>query len=368
MAREFISRFEEDETVILERELDRIGDEWRKEPGDYIHDTVAATPLEVKQLQVNQDEILRAAFAQTAEEEDLDEHLYHVGLRRMEATPNKRRLLVEADAGVVIPEGYEASTVVLDGEGDPLEFTVDQVVQFGEAGVLAVDITCTTTGAVTNLMAGASIIFIPPIPGIREITDLGTTITARDREDDESALARYDYKLQYPDTGGNKHDYVRWSSEIPGVGKIRVVSRWQNQLKVKIVVVDDNFEPATPELVSDLQDYLDPGSQGLGEGKAPAGSQVYVFAANALPINITADVVYIEGVDPALIRQNFIIACAKYLRSLVFASNVIGYNKIGALLGTQAEVVNYSNLRINGAAEDIEVTDDDAPMLGTVTI
>lgn len=368
MAREYIPRFEETETEILDRQIDRLDDTWRKEQGDYMYDAVATTPLEILQLQVNQDEILKAGFAQTAEDEDLDEHLYHVGLRRLEATPNKRRLRVEADAGVIIPENYTASVVVLDGEGDPIEYTVDTAVTFLETGERFIDITSTTTGALTNVKNGTSFIFLPPIPGVRQIHDAGTTITARDQESDESALERYNLKVQFPDTGGNKYDYVRWAAEVPGVGKIRVVPRWEDKLQVKIVVVDDNYEPATPELVSDVQAYMDPGSQGIGEGKAPAGAKVFVFAANQLLINITADVIYTEGIDPEPVKARFIAEAAKYLRSIVFASNVIGYNKIGALLGMQPEVANYSNLRINGGTEDLVVGDDDAPKLGTVSI
>lgn len=368
MAEEFVPRFEETENEILNRQIERVSDEWRKEQGDYMYDAIAANPLEFLQLQVNQDAILQAAFARTAVEEDLDEHLYHVGLRRMEATPNHRRLRIEADAGVVIPAGHLASVVVLDGSGDPIEYTVDQALTFSETGERFVDITSTTTGAITNVKNGTSFILLPPIPGVRQIHDAGTTITARDTESDESALARYDFKMRYPDTGGNKYDYVRWSSEVPGVGKVRVVPRWENKLQVKIVVVDDNYEPATQATVDDLQSYLDPGSQGLGEGKAPAGARVFVFAANALTINVSADVIYMEGADPTAVRAQFIADCVKYLRSLVFESNIVGYNKIGALLGSNDDVVNYSNLLINGEANDVVIDGDDVPVLGAVEL
>lgn len=368
MAREYIPRFEETESEILDRQIERLDDTWRKEPGDYMYDAVAANPLEILQLQVNQDEILKAGFAQTAEDEDLDEHMYHVGLRRLEATANRRRLKVDADAGVIVPAGHLASVVVLDGGGDPIEYTVDEGVTFAETGERFIDITSTTTGAIANVTNGSSFIFLPPIPGVRQIHDAGTTVTARDRESDESALARYDFKLRYPDTGGNKHDYVRWASEVPGVGKVRVVPRWQNQLFVKLVVVDDNYEPAPPETVEDLQTYLDPNSEGLGEGKAPGGARVFVFASHGVPINIAANVIYAEGADPAAVKAQFMEASREYLRSLVFVSDIVGYNKIGALLGMIPEVINYSDLTINGDTVDVVLGEDDSPVLGTVDI
>lgn len=371
MADNTIQRYEETEETIRERMLERLPENWRKEPGDFIHDAIAATPIEIQQLQINNDETLKAGFAHYAEDEDLDEHLYHIGLTRMQATPNQRNLSVDADAGVVVPKGYLASVVVLDDEANPLEYEVVNAVTFTTAATQLVEIKCLSTGAITNVPAGTEFIFVPPIPGIKQITDAGTTITARDRESNESALARYEYKLAFPDTGGNKHDYVRWSSEIPGVGKVKVISRWQDALKVKILVVDDNYEPATPDIVDDLQTHLDPGSQGIGEGKAPAGAQVFVFAAEALTINITANVVYVPEVDPEPVKAKFIEAVKLYLKSLVLPQGAplpVSYNKIAAQLGAQPEVINFSDLLVNGGAVDVPVTEDQAPMLGAVTI
>jgi len=365
---ETIQRYEETETEIRERILERIDDTWRKEPGDYVYDTVNTVPMEILQMQINNDETLKAGFAHYAEDDDLDEHLFQVGLTRMQATPNYRKLSVEADAGVTIPKGYTASVVILDEESNPLEYAVETAVTFTAAGTADVEIKSLGTGAITNVPLGTDFIFIPPIPGIRTITDKGTTITARDRESDESALARYAYKLEFPDTGGNKHDYVRWSAEVPGVGKIKVVPRWQDELKVKIVVVDDTWTPATPELIDDLQAYLDPDSQGMGEGKAPAGAQVFVFAAVNLPIDISATVAFVPEIDPEPIKQKFKDDVQAYLKSLVFTGYPVSYNKIAALLGTHPEVINFSDLTINGDAVDVPITDDEVPTLGTVSI
>src|SRR3990172_3482288 len=121
----FVPVFEESEAVIRERMLARVSDEWRKEPGDFIHDAVAASPLEVKQLQINQDQILKNAFAQYAEGEYMDLALADAGLTRDQATKNQRTLTVVGEAGVRIPNGYTITTVVLDTGGNPLEYTTD---------------------------------------------------------------------------------------------------------------------------------------------------------------------------------------------------------------------------------------------------
>lgn len=368
MAKEFTPRYEETEGTVRDRMLGRISDEWRKEPGDFIYDSVAPTPLEVVQLQVNQDSILKSAFAQYSEDEDLDEHLYHVGLTRMEATPNQRKLFIEADAGVIIPKDYTASVVILDMEGNPLEFTTDSTITFEVPGTKTVELTCLSLGSITNVPNGSEFILLPPIPGVRTITDGGTTIPARDRESNESALIRYEYRVQHPDTGGNKYDYSRWSSEVPGVGNTKVIPRWNGPLTVKVIVVDAEQKPATPELIADVQSYLDPGSQGLGEGKAPMGAQVTVAAATNFAVNIEANVTYIDGTDPATVKASFQASVTKYLRTLVFTGYAVSYNKVTALLGTRDDVINFTGLTINGVNTDLDVPSDGVATLGTVTI
>src|SRR3990172_4038870 len=217
----FVPVFEETETAIRERMLARISDEWRKEPGDFIHDAVAPSPLEIKQLQINQDYILKNAFSQYAEDEYMDLALADAGLTRELATANQRSLTVVGEPGVRIPKDYTLTTVVLDTDGNPLEYKTDVEVIFGvDTTTLDLPLTCQTLGTIGNVAAGSQFILRPPIPGIKSITDTGTTIAARDQETDLEAWERLDFRRQNPDTGGNKNDYVRWVQDnVNGVGK-----------------------------------------------------------------------------------------------------------------------------------------------------
>jgi uncharacterized phage protein gp47/JayE len=369
MARpEFTSRFEEAEETIQQRVVDRLGDEWRKEPGDFIHDAVAPTPLEIKQLQVNQDFILKNTFAQFAEEEYLDYKLAEVGLNRMQATFSQRKISITADAGVIIPAGHTVSVVILDGQGNPVEYTVDQEVSFTDNLAREVSLTCKEAGSVGNVPDGSEFIILPPIPGVRSISDLGSTIPARDKEADEAAWKRYDFKVRHPDTGGNKNDYIRWSSEVTGVGKSKTIPRWAGTGTVKVVIVDNAYKPASQILVDEVQEYLDPGSEGLGEGKAPMGAAVTVTAAKALPVDIAATVMYDQNVDKAAVKAEFEKRVKDYLIEIVFTDYAVAFARIGAILVTTAGVLNYSGLTLNGVAGDVPVDSEEVATLSTVVI
>lgn len=367
--------FEETEAAIRDRILSRISDEWRKEPGDFIYDAVAAVPLEIKQAQINQDTILKQSFAQYAEGEYLDAKLAEVGLERTPATKAQRKLQITADAGVVIPAGHTASSVVLDSGGNPLEFQVTETVTFNNVGTLEVHLTAAQPGSQYNIKDGSEFILLPPIPGVRKIVDVGVTVPGADEESDESAWKRYDFKVRNPDTGGNKNDYVRWAQEVPGVGKAKCIPRWNGVNTVKVLLVGTDYTPAAQEIVDDVQEYLDPGGLGVGDGKAPLGAAVTVAPATALPINVeVTGIQYSIGADPIAVKAAFEKSLIEYIQSLVFEIDPITktappvlYNRIMGLLTFTPGVNTFTGITVNGGTVDVPVGDEEVPVFGSVT-
>jgi uncharacterized phage protein gp47/JayE len=369
--------FEETETAIRDRIVTKVeADGWRAEPGDFMHDAAAgANPAEVKQLQINQDTILASRFAKYAEGLDLDDCLYDVGLTRLAASASKRALLITADAGVIIQAGQLLYAVVLDNQGQPLQFKSDALVNWAANSAQVVDITCNTLGTIGNLATGSQFILQPSIPGVRIILDQGSTVLARDVETDEEAWGRYDFRVTHPDTGGNKNDLVRWGQEVAGVGKAKVIPRWNGVNTSKVLLVGIDFAPASSQVVADGQSYLDPGATGLGEGKAPLGNACTVAAADdlAIAIDITG-LQYVAGAVQADVRAAFLTSITGYLKTLVFEEDLItktplpvNYNKVVGLLTFTPGVNNFTSLTINGVQVDLAVTATQAPTLGAVT-
>lgn len=368
----FTPVFEESESTIRDRVVGRVSDAWRKEPGDFIYDAVAPSPAEVKQLQANQDFVLKQAFAQYAEGEYLDRKLAEVGLTRIPAIKTTRSLNIEADAGVIIPAGYSVSTVILDGQGDPVEFTVDNQVTYAVSGTLAVAVTCKTAGVIGNVPDGSQFILSPPIAGVKTITDAGAVTLGADTETDLAAWERYDFKVKNPDTGGNKNDYVRWATEVDGVKKAKTVPRWNGNGTVKVLLIGIDYKPALQAVVDEVQEYLDPGVQGLGEGKAPCGAAVTAAAAADLPIAIAATLTLLPGYTLEGVTTAFNTAFDNYLAGLAFENSPDGnqkpvvYAQVGSLLINTAGVSNYVGLTVNGAAADVAVGAEQVATRGAV--
>lgn len=373
---------------IREFLLSNIPDTWRKEVGDFTYDMILPDVAQVMQLEISADRILQNIFPQYCEDEKMNEHMAIRGLTRVEATANKRILSIVADPGIRIPKGYTFTSVVVNDEGNPIEFTTDHETIFLSEEAVDVRVTCTLTGSEGNLATGSEFILQPPIAGVTSITDMGTVVMAAERESLDEAWTRILDKAVNPDTGGNIHDYERWV--IDGfykeygvkVGKVLVETCWDKSNghdgrgTVLIVVVDDNYGPLDNAVLSDLKEYLDPVAyEGYGYGKAPGGAVVTVMTGKPYYIDISATVEYESNADKLVVLQQFKELVTAYIQSRVFNRDdntkklsPIVYKKIGAILGNLSGVSNYDNLTVNGGIADIQMGPYEIPVTGKVEL
>lgn len=385
---EYVPVFTQTAKEIREGLLSNIPNTWRKEVGDFTYDMVQPDVAQVMSLEIMGDRILQNAFPQYCEDERMGDHMAVRGLTRIEATANKRILSIVADPGVRIPEGYTFTSVVVDEDGNPIEFTADHETIFLTEEAVDVRVTCNLTGDIGNLATGSEFILQPPIAGVTSIEDKGTVVMAAERESVDEAWTRIKDKAENPDTGGNVHDYERWVKdgfyEAYGVhvGKILVDMCWDKDNgrdgrgTVRVVCISSNYEPLDSSIVADIKEYLDPKAyEGYGYGKAPGGAVVTVITGTVLPINISVTgVQYEKNVDRAVVKAAFENAVKEYIQSRVFNRDEVTkqlypivYKKIASILGTQEGVSNYEALTVNGGTSDLTVRPYDIPQLGTVT-
>jgi uncharacterized phage protein gp47/JayE len=366
MAEEFKPVFEETETAIRDRMLDRIPADWRKEPGDFIYDAVAPAPPEVKNLQINLDFILKNAYTIFAAGQYLDYKVEEANLGRAPAEKAKGKLQIKAAAGVVIPAGHTAYTVVLDSSQNPISITVDAEVKFTVAGTLEAGVTTEGTGLLMNVPAGSSWIFQPSIPGVETISQAAAFTGGRDLEDDESLRNRWKEKKQKPVRSGNKQNYVSWALEVTGVGAAKVLPLWSGDGTAKVIIIDTNKQPASAALVTEVQNYIDPNKDGQGAGVAPIGAIVTVESAAQKLIDVAADVTLKAGSTLTDAQTEFNTALDGYLSSLTFVEGAsVVYTKIGALMSENSHVTDYISLTVNLGTVNIALAANEIPVRGT---
>lgn len=161
---------------------------------------------------------------------------------------------------------------------------------------------------------------------------------------------------------GNAAQYKRWCDEYDGVGNSKVLPLWNGANTVKVSILSASNRAATPELIAEFQEYIDPNASGMGDGVAPIGAFVTVTTATELPINVSATIHMKAGyTDTSVIATQL----TKYFSSIAYEKSIVAYMNIGAEILNVNGVESISNLVVNGGTADITLGDEQIPVLGT---
>lgn len=336
--------------TILQRMLDQAPPDIDKREGSIIYDTLAPAAAELAQAYIQLDAVLDLGFAKTSNGEYLDLRTQEHGVYRQQATKTVRQ------ATFNMAPGLGARFFV-----DDLYFTVIQ------DGTTA-QVECATAGTVGNApLSGINLLPVETIAGLTNAHLGEVLIPGTDSETDEQLLARYLQEVTERATAGNHYHYIKWAQEVPGVGNVLVEPLWQGEGTVRVIILDPQGRPASPFTIDQVQEYLDPGSKGIGQGMAPVGARVTVTTANERPINITIPSLAAEpGYAPDQAETNAEAALADYLTK-INPGCVIRIREIeGAVINTTG-ILDMGELLLDGARENIILEVTEVAALGSVT-
>ena len=253
------------------------------------------------------------------------------------------------------------------------------------------ELTCETPGVGGNSYTGP----ILPVSAIAGLTSasIGAIITAgTDEESDEALRARYFASFGAQDFSGNIASYRNAILAINGVGAVQVYPAWKGGGTVLCSILGTDLKPAIPAVVEEVQKIICPSEDGGetpspdGYGIAPIGAAVTITTATELTLNITCDIQFEKTVqNGAEIYQEAVEQkIEEYLHEVceTWGSPLKGYRVsypvmvyiariIYAVLQIE-QVVNLTNVKINGSSEDLTLTEtaelQQIPVLGTVVI
>lgn len=220
---------------------------------------------------------------------------------------------------------------------------------------------------------------VPGLPLIPEIdvdylisaTLRELAIPATDMEDDDSARKRFLEKIAGPSENGNKTQVKAWCEEITGVGLARIIPLWAGENTVLgIIVATDGCVPSD-EVIEEVQNYIDPGSNGFGEGVATIGQRFTAKAAEAVTVQIDVQIEKRASGSYSEIKDTLSKTLKEYFRELALNSEdkaIVRYTSIGAKIAQIDGVIDYEQLTLNGERENIICTIYQVPVLGEVTI
>lgn len=224
-----------------------------------------------------------------------------------------------------------------------------------------VKIQAINTGTVGNVLANTITQMPVTLPGITSVTNLNEVTNGYDAEVDQSLRQRYYERLQAPATSGNKQHYKIWAKEVTGVGDAIITPLWNGPGTVKVIIINSNKRAADSSLINAVSDHI--------EENRPIGATVSVVSATEKAINISAKIVidtkkYTLETIQITLENNL----SQYFNSIAFTIPYASYAGIGNIIYNTDGIIDYSNLLVNEGSSNTALTDEEIPVLGTVSL
>ena len=345
--------------TILSRMMERVSTKYPNldtREGSILFNALAPAALELAIMYTELDNVLKESFVNTASREYLLIACEQMGMNTsvFEASASVHK----GEFNIEVPIGSRWNC-------DLYNYIVTEFIQQNdETELYEYRMVCETTGTASNNQTG---ILIP-------ITDIGATANHAELTEclieGENETSDEDIKTAYFDfvnsvaTDGNVTQYIKWCNEYDGIGNAKIFSLWNGPNTVKVSILSTSNEVASETLINDFQNYLDPGSEGMGNGVAPIGAIVTVSTATPVPITINATVMLSDGFSDTSIIDKQLQA---YFAEIAYKKNVLSYMSVGAEILKTEGVEFVSNLTLNGGTSDIVLGDEEIPALGTTT-
>ena len=331
------------------------------------------------------DQIQKNSNPETAVGDSLDLITITRGIHRNAA----RAAVRKGTFNIQIPSGSTFKTI--NGADSLIFVSGDEITDESSEESYIYELTCTTPGAAGNSYIG-SILPITAISGLTSAS-IGAIITAgTDEETDDSLRARFFASFDTANFGGNIPAYRNTILAIDGVGAVQVYPAWNGGGTVLCSILGSDLKPALPATVEEVQGIICPSEDGgstpspNGYGMAPIGAAVTITTGTELTLNITCNIQFQNGIrnGPEIYQDQIEERIQAYINEVLsewgapIKSHTISYSvviyisRIIYSILQISDIVNVSNVQINGSGTDLVLTEtaqlQQVPVLGTVVI
>ncbi len=331
--------------------------------GSIFYDAVSGITEMIAKMYTDIDLMSSYVFIASASGEYLDMKAAEYGLSRQSATAAKYYLNCEGTTPTVGSRFFHSDT--------GLYFSVTSVSVTDT--VTESIVTAATAGTEANeIPEGDPAVPVITISGLKSSLFGEIYANGTDEETDDDLRTRIQEKIAGPAENGNKQHYKTWCENIDGVGLARILPLWDGANTVKAVLITADGLPCSDDVVSTVQETIDPESEGLGEGLANLGAHFTAVAATeyALYVKFTAELSSTADEESAVAEAEE--AIESYLTDLVMQSETdtltVRITAIGAIVANCTSITDYSNLQINESENNITIESDGVPVLKGVTI
>lgn len=346
---------------IMEGVLARIPDSYDKREGSVIWNAIAPLCYELAEFEFRYENDMAETFLGTANGQMLDSHAEDYGYIREQATPCEA--LAELVSEDVVPIGTRFSAVDED-----IYYKVSEYLGGNEYSMIQ-DYVLDEDGneylsQSANYYTG-ELLPLDNINNLESATLTEVTIPQKQTESDDEFRERIKSGIKADKENGNQAQYESWLSEIDGVGNFKVIPLWNGANTVKCLILNELQTPASSTLVQKVQGIIDPNASGLGNGLAPIGARVTVATPTAKTINITAKVVFKNGVDNTPYLEDEI---REFFREIALKKSVVSLYQLGAVFYADEDIDSVVTLTMNGSASDVSIGANEVAVLGVLNV
>lgn len=320
--------------------------------GSLVYNAIAAAALELNTFYINADMVNDQSFIETASRTFLYKLSEQMGIDTSvyDATKGTFKGLFSQE----IPIGSRWNLGLYN-------YTViDQL--DNQDPYYVYELECETAGAAPNSIVGT----LTPISDVNLNLTYSELVSAiiqgREQFTDDEIVTYYKNKVNGAAVDGNKAQYEVWCGTFDGIGNYKVFPLWNGANTVKCSILNEINGVASEELIKDFQDYLDPGSTGMGDGVAPIGAIVTVSTATEHPINISATIYMKEGyVNNGELDETI----AQYYIDRSYESDYVSYSQIIMAILSNPGIENVTNVLLDGGTQDVKLGEEEIPVIGT---
>lgn len=335
---------------IKQQMVEALGDKVSGAEGSFVNNMLSPVAYQLWLAYQEFNKLLDIMFMDTSDGEYVKRRCDEEGIEWRKGTPATGELTFYGAAGTVIPSG----TIVQTEDG--LQYTtLDTVSIINQSATVPAE--SLDDGSRYNVQANTINTMIVNIAGIANLTNAAPFTGGTDEESIDSLKERYYLKKRESPASGNVTDYIKWATEVPGVGNAKIYPLWNGNGTVKVVLVGNNNAPVDNGTITAVEQHI--------EEVRPIGANVTVIGAQQVPISVSA-AVFLDGASLADVKTRFTNQLQAYFSS--FDSDKILYNKISAILISLPGVTDFYDLYINDGLANIPIAADSIPCVGTITL
>lgn len=317
--------------------------------GSFARDMIDTNAVEFENSYAEMTMLRDAAFAETAWGDYLTLRAEEFGIQRKKAVQANGAVTVTGQSGAYIIRGslfqtkdglrfYTTESATIPADGTEVEIAV-QAADVGVKGNVA-------AGTITEIPYS--------IPNVYSVTNQTKCTDGADEETDAALLARLLFRVRQPITSGNANHYRSWAMSVDGVGNCKVIPLWNGNGTVKVIIVTAENESASTELIQKVARYI--------ESQRPIGATVTVVSPAPVSVDITAEVYGTANAEAVT------ETVSNYFKNTGFSLSYVSLAQIGRLILGVNGITDYRNLKLNGKAENISLTNEQIPVAGKVVL